>query len=181
MAHDQIAAGTGHREGGHQGRYHAVGLFRVAMRFEESALLVDQHFVEFGFDRFPRQSETVGRSAHQVLQDLLPGVAQPNLAGADLPAIAHGGVDDGFFSLAVGRLGRLGDQRIDLRRRDRKTELPGFSDLQFGHRRHKAAVAAIVSWPVHQFDELCQSVEPFVENVRLGYVVEYSTHARLEK
>ena len=88
---------------------HARRLLGVAVAHEEPALAIEQQLVEPGRDR-PSDAEAVRGARHDAVERPRPvPPADPHLAGADLPATAHGRVHDRVLPAAEGRrLGRAG-------------------------------------------------------------------------
>ena len=108
MAHDQRAALADRGQGDDQRGEHARLLFRVAVRDEEAALIVDQQLIQAGVDRIAdaKALGDAGDDGFQCLRPLLAGKLK--FRRADLPGTADAGVDDCFAAAAIRRL--LGDR-----------------------------------------------------------------------
>ena len=160
MSHDQLSSRPRRGQRQRQGRDHPRHLLGVSMLGEEASRAVDEEFVELGVEPLGGQAETGGHELHHLREGIRPCTpGQTNARGVDLPAVANRRVHQGLGALAVGRALRRGDERPDLRIRDRKRELSGPVHDDARHGRVQPPADAIVAGAVDRPQEL---LEPLV-------------------
>ena len=132
MAHQEITPFVQRGQCDDQGGEHAGRFLGVAVADEETALVIDQQFVQFRRHRF-RHTEP-GRGADhdgiQALRPVLPLNADP--IGVDLPGPPDIGVDQGLRAAAVRRTRRDRDELLGLGRQQRQGNRADIPHLQQG-------------------------------------------------
>ena len=157
MAHDQLSTGPRRGQRQRQRRDHPRHLLGVSMFGEEASRAIDEEFVELGVQPFGGQAETGGCELHDLREGIRPCVpGQTNARGVDLPAVANRRIHERLGAFAVRRALRCGNERPDLRVRDRKRELPGPVHDDARHGRVQPPADAVVAGVVHGPQEMLE-------------------------
>jgi hypothetical protein len=113
---------------------HPWRLFRIFVRLEVGAFLVQQHLVQLGTNhwfRHCRNAQCIAALGQDFLRHpvLPPGVETDDISSVDLPGLPDTLVDDGFSAFAKGRLVAGLLNSVDVPRRHRQAHITNILDL----------------------------------------------------
>ena len=149
---------------------HPLGLFRVAMRLEETARVVNEHFIKLGRNDGVNATQPVLDRREDLSKGIFPGLAaDADFGRRQLPHLADGGVNNGFRPATIRRAIRLPDELLNLRRGHRKRKQPRALHLDARHRRFQRAADKKIARPPHAGQQLLQRLQIVVVwNVHTG-------------